>query len=60
MTPDDLAELVRTIERLDAERDKLMRRRNVAAAELLTEHTSRALGAACGVSHATILNWSAR
>ena len=58
MTPDDLDRHVRSIETLDAKRAELIERRNAAAAELLADHTSRALGAACGVSHATILNWA--
>ena len=58
MTPEDLDRLVRCIERLDVERADLVAKRNAAAAKLLADHTSRALGAACGVSHATILNWA--
>ena len=59
MTPNDLDQLVRCIERLDAERAELVQRRNAAAAELLADHTSRALGEAVGVTHQTVRNWAA-
>jgi hypothetical protein len=58
VTPEDLDFHVRRLEILDAKRAELIAKRNAAAAELLADHTSRALGAACGVSHATILNWA--